>query len=90
MYSLFNNKKIKNNIAITGEIDLHGNVTQIGGLDLKILGGIKAGVNTFIYPTTNQDDFDKFMEKQENKEIFNDIKFISVSKIDEVLKIVFI
>ena len=90
MYSLFNKKKIKNNIAITGEIDLHGNVTQIGGLDLKILGGIKAGVNTFIYPTTNQDDFDKFMEKQENKDIFNNIKFISVSKIDEVLKIVFI
>tara|TARA_B100001142_G_scaffold119904_1_gene121908 strand:+ start:8582 stop:11839 length:3258 start_codon:yes stop_codon:yes gene_type:complete len=90
MYSLFNKKKIKNNIAITGEIDLHGNVTQIGGLDLKILGGIKAGVNTFIYPTTNKDDFDKFMEKQENKDIFNNIKFIPVSKIDEVLKIVFI
>ena len=90
MYSLFNKLKIKNNIAITGEIDLHGNVTQIGGLDLKILGGIKAGVNTFIYPTTNQDDFDKFMDKQKNTDIFIGIKFISVSNIEEVLKIVFI
>ena len=90
IYSLLNKKTIKKDIAITGEINLQGKVSAIGGLDLKILGGIKAGVNTFIYPTTNQDDFDKFMEKQENKEIFNDIKFISVSKIDEVLKIVFI
>ena len=42
--------QIKNNIAITGEINLNGRVTAIGGLDLKILGGIRAGVDTFIYP----------------------------------------
>jgi ATP-dependent Lon protease len=44
IYSMFNNKKIKYNIAITGEISFDGNVTEIGGLDLKILGAIKAGV----------------------------------------------
>ena len=35
MFSLFNSKKIKNTIAITGEINLQGNVTAIGGLELK-------------------------------------------------------
>ena len=47
MYSLLVNKKIKNEFAITGEINLQGYVTAIGGLDLKILGGIKAGVKSF-------------------------------------------
>jgi ATP-dependent Lon protease len=50
IYSLLNNKKIKSNIAITGEISLDGCVTEIGGLDLKILGGLKAGVNEFLFP----------------------------------------
>ena len=39
IYSLLNKKKIKNDIAITGEINLQGKVTIIGGLHLKILGG---------------------------------------------------
>ena len=90
IYSLLNSKKIKNDIAITGEINLQGKVTEIGGLDLKILGGIRAGVKTFLYPESNQDDFNKFMEEQKNKDIFNDITFITVSNIKEVLEIVFI
>ena len=45
MYSLFLNKPIPNKYAMTGEICLQGNVTAIGGLDLKILGGIKSGVH---------------------------------------------
>ena len=57
LYSLINKKKIKNTIAITGEINLQGQVTAIGGLDLKILGGIKAGVTEFIYPKENDKDF---------------------------------
>ena len=90
IYSLLNEKKIRNDIAITGEINLQGKVTEIGGLDLKILGGIRAGVKTFLYPESNQDDFKKFMEEQKDKDIFNDITFITVSNIKEVLDIVFV
>ena len=50
LYSMFNNKKIKKDFAITGEINLQGRVSAIGGLELKILGGIRAGIKTFIYP----------------------------------------
>ena len=89
IYSLLNSKKIKNNIAITGEINLQGRVTEIGGLDLKILGGIRAGIDTFIYPKSNSDDFNKFMEEQKDKSIFDNISFISVETITEVLDIVF-
>jgi ATP-dependent Lon protease len=66
IYSLLAQKKIKNDIAITGEICLQGNVTEIGGLDLKLLGGIKAGVKTFIFPSQNNRHFKDFMTKYDN------------------------
>ena len=66
IYSLLNKKKIKKDIAITGEINLQGDVTAIGGLDLKIIGGIRSGIKTFLYPKENQTDFDNFMSKQES------------------------
>jgi len=90
MYSLFSGHKIKNDVAITGEICLQGKVTAIGGLNLKILGGIKAGVKHFLYPKENQKDFDDFYEKYENKSIFEDIVFDPVENIDQVLKLVLI
>jgi len=89
MYSLFTQKKIKNDIAITGEICLQGRVSAIGGLDLKILGGIRAGVKTFIYPADNKKDFNEFMEKYSKKLIIKGINFISVETIDEVMPLIF-
>jgi ATP-dependent Lon protease len=89
IYSLLNNKKIKYNIAITGEITLDGKVTEIGGLDLKFLGGIKAGVTEFIYPKENQKDYDSFMEKYKEDELIKGIKFNCVETIEEVFELVF-
>ena len=84
-------KKIKKDIAITGEINLQGKVSAIGGLELKILGGLKAGVKTFIYPTENEKDYKKFVEKYQDKKVYDDsINFISVSSITEVLDIIFV
>jgi endopeptidase La len=89
LYSLFTNKKIKNKIAITGEMCLQGKVTAIGGLDLKILGGIRAGVTEFIFPKENDKDFNDFWEKYKDKEIVQNITFHQVSAIEEVLDLVF-
>jgi len=91
IYSLLTKKKIKNTIAITGEMNLQRKVTAIGGLDLKIIGGIEAGVKEFIYPEENEEDFQKFLVKYEKrKEILEGIKFHKVSHIDEVMKLVFV
>ena len=87
LYSLINKKKIKNTIAITGEINLQGEVTAIGGLDLKILGGIQGGVKTFLFPTENEKDFKKFMEKYKENPIIKGIEFLSISSIEEALKL---
>jgi ATP-dependent Lon protease len=89
IYSLLNSMKIKNNIAITGEINLQGQVTAIGGLESKILGGIRGGVTTFLYPKSNSRDFKEFIEKYDSKPILSNIQFIEISHIQETLKYVF-
>jgi len=89
IYSLFNNYKIKQYFGITGEIDLTGNVCEIGGLDMKILGSIKSGITSFIFPKRNLKDYDKLVEKYKDTYIFKDIKFYSVSTIQEVFELIY-
>jgi ATP-dependent Lon protease len=89
IYSLFNNLQIKNTMAITGEINLQGSVTEIGGLHLKFLGAIKAGVKEFMYPEENEKDYLSFIEKYGKTKLLDGITFKSVSKIEDVLRIVF-
>jgi ATP-dependent Lon protease len=86
IYSLLNKTPIKNDVAITGEINLQGEITAIGGLESKILGGIKAGVKVFLFPSKNKQDFDKFFESYGKKGIVNGIKFIDVSHISNVFE----
>ena len=88
IYSILINKKIKNNIAITGEICLQGDITAIGGLDLKILGGITAGVDTFLFPEENLKDFELFMEKHKYNDLLKEITFHRVKNINEVIGLV--
>jgi ATP-dependent Lon protease len=89
IFSLLNNRKIKSSIAITGEISLDGKCTEIGGLDLKFLGGIKAGVKEFLYPVENEKDYKSFMEKYENNDLISGITFHQVNNIHEVFELVF-
>ena len=89
MYSLFSKRKIKQNIAITGEMCLQGNVTAIGGLDLKILGGIRAGVKQFVFPKENDKHYLDFMKKYGDKSIVEGIEFTQVETIQDVVDIVF-
>jgi endopeptidase La len=63
--------KINREIALTGEIDLYGNVTKIGGVKYKVQGAFKAGVKTVFLPQENKEDLDKV--KKELPEIFDDL-----------------
>ena len=87
IYSLLNKKHIKNDIAITGEINLSGEITAIGGLDIKISNGIRAGVKTFLYPKENNREFIEW--KNVYKKEHPDITFIEISTIEEVFTHVF-
>jgi len=90
IYSLLNKRLIKNNVAITGEISLNGEVTAIGGLEIKIMGGIKSGIKTFLFPKSNNKDYYEWKKKHEKKLKYENINFIEVSNINEVFDYVFI
>ena len=90
IYSLLSGKKINNIFAMTGEICLQGKVTAIGGLDLKILGGIKGGVKKFIYPKENHKDFVLFTQELDDKSIIEGIEFFEVDTIEEVLALIIV
>jgi ATP-dependent Lon protease len=88
IYSLLTNKPIKNDLAITGEIDLDGNVTAIGGLDAKLSGAKRAGIKLALVPEENKRDVEILLNKNKSL-IDNKFKVKFISHIDEVLKIAF-
>jgi len=88
IYSLLNKKHIRNDVAITGEINLSGEITAIGGLDVKISNGIRAGVKTFLYPQENHRDFSKWQQKCATPH--PEIKFVAISTITQVFAHVFV
>ncbi|MDD4801989.1 MAG: endopeptidase La [Syntrophomonas sp.] len=71
---------VKNDVAMTGEITLRGNVLPIGGLKEKALAAHRAGINTIILPAENKKDLEEIPANVRRK-----IKFILVSHMDEVL-----
>jgi ATP-dependent Lon protease len=88
IYSLLNNIKIKNNFAVTGEMNMEGDIMEIGGLELKILGGIKSGIKEFIFPIDNKIDYENFIEKYKNNNLIKDIKFHIVTTIQEIFMLI--
>jgi ATP-dependent Lon protease len=87
-YSLLTNKHIKKDIAITGEIDLNGNVTEIGGLDAKLNGAKKAGIKLALIPKENHREFE--IVKKNNPELIDkNFKVIEISNVSQALKYIF-
>jgi len=88
IYSLLTNKLIKNDLAITGEIDLDGNVSAIGGLDAKLSGAKRAGIKLALVPLENKRDVEILLKKNKTL-VDNKFKVKFISHVDEVLKIAF-
>ena len=88
IYSLLTEKHIKHNIGITGEINLNGEITAIGGLTHKINGGIKAGITTFLFPKSNHRDFIEWQKNNNDNNL--SITFIEISNIKDVFHHVFV
>lgn len=78
--SIILNKEIKNNIAITGEIELSGSISPIGGLIQKLNGAKKANVNVVYVPRSNSADVEKILSNDNTiiSETFNIIYFDSI------------
>ncbi len=85
IYSVLTNKKVKNNVALTGEIDLCGNVTEIGGVHAKLLGAKLAKVNLALIPKDNKDSLLKLRKENISPEDDN-FKVEFIETIQDVLK----
>ena len=72
---------------MTGEINLQGRITAIGGLESKILGSIRAGVKKVLYPVENQEDFDEFEKKYKDVMDLSLYSFHSVNNIKEAMSL---
>ncbi|WP_317405845.1 endopeptidase La [Megamonas funiformis] len=80
--SALTGKKVRADVAMTGEITLRGKVLPIGGLKEKSLAAYREGIYTVIMPKANERDLDEFAPELKAK-----MKFIPVETIDEVLKV---
>jgi ATP-dependent Lon protease len=78
-------RKIKRDVAMTGEITLTGKVLPIGGLKEKTMAAYKAGVKTVILPKANEKDISKL-----GKFIKEKLEFRYVSTYDEVVSSAFV
>ena len=87
LYSVIHNIKIKNNIGVTGEITLQGDITKIGGLELKLLGGIRGGITEFIVPEQNKKDYNNFIERHSN---YTDVKIHFIKHITDAFPLVYV
>lgn len=80
--SALTGKKVRADVAMTGEITLRGKVLPIGGLKEKSLAAYREGIYTVIMPKANERDLDEIAPEVKTK-----MKFIPVETIDEVLKV---
>ena len=80
--SLFANKPVRPDVAMTGEITLRGLVLPIGGLKEKSLAAMRAGISTVVIPKLNEKDLLDVPEEAKQK-----LKFVAVENVDEVLAV---
>ncbi len=82
LVSEMSNRKVRRDVAMTGEITLRGRVLPIGGLKEKVLGAHRAGVTTIILPKSNFDDLEDVPQ-----DVKDTLTFHPVETLQEVLKI---
>jgi ATP-dependent Lon protease len=79
--SLLTGKTTRNNVAMTGELTLNGQVLPVGGVKDKVLAAHRLGIDTVIIPKKNEIDLDDLPEDVRNK-----ITFHIVSNAEEALR----
>jgi ATP-dependent Lon protease len=82
LVSLALGQPVSEDVAMTGEITLTGQVLPIGGVREKVLAAQRAGLTTVILPRENEGDLDDLP-----KEVRKEMRFVPADTIDEVLEV---
>ncbi|MGZ4122158.1 MAG: endopeptidase La [Tumebacillaceae bacterium] len=72
---------VSNEVAMTGEITLRGNVLPIGGVKEKAMSAHRAGIKKILFPIDNEKDLEDIPES-----VRNEVKIVLVSHMDQVLE----
>ena len=80
LVSLLTGRKVRADVAMTGEITLRGQVLPVGGIKQKVLAAARVGMDTVILPERNEPDLDEVPE-----EIRNQLRFVFAERVDDVL-----
>ncbi|WP_315439209.1 endopeptidase La [uncultured Selenomonas sp.] len=80
--SALTGRKVRADVAMTGEITLRGNVLPIGGLKEKTLAAYREGVHTIVLPQENERDIEDIPDA-----VRASLEFVPVAHMDEVLKV---
>lgn len=82
LVSALSGRKVRRDVAMTGELTLTGRVLPIGGLKEKILGAVRSGISEIILPKENEADLEDIPE-----EVAKTLTFHPVEDLDSVIKI---
>ncbi|MBR0122918.1 MAG: endopeptidase La [Bacteroidales bacterium] len=82
LVSIITNKKVKNNIAMTGEITLRGKVLPVGGIKEKILAAKRSHIDTIVLSKFNKGDIDEI-----KPEYIEGLNFIYIDEMRDIMNI---
>ncbi len=82
--SAASNRPARNDVAMTGEITLRGNVLPIGGLNEKLLAAQRSGIKTVLIPKDNLKDLVEIPDR-----VKEGLKIVPIEKIEEALRHIF-
>jgi ATP-dependent Lon protease len=78
--SLFSNRPVRPDVAMTGEISLRGLVLPVGGVKEKVLAALRAGVRTVLLPARNRKDLVDVPEEARKQ-----LTFVWLEQVDDAL-----
>jgi ATP-dependent Lon protease len=81
LLSLLTEQKVRNDIAMTGEITMRGKILPVGGIKEKVLAAHRAGIRTVILPEKSKSDLVEIPET-----VRNEMKFLYVKSMEDVVK----
>jgi ATP-dependent Lon protease len=81
LVSLLSGRRVRGDVAMTGEITLRGSVLPVGGIKEKVLAAHRAGIKRVILPERNEKDLVDIPE-----EVRRTLEIVLVKKVDETLQ----
>jgi ATP-dependent Lon protease len=85
LLSLFTNRKVRHDVAMTGEITLRGHILPVGGIKEKVLAAHRAGIRRVILPERNKRDVIEIKD-----EVKREMEFVFVSNLAEIPPLVLV